>query len=138
MQVTGAQGATVTLMWNANSEPDIAGYRLLYGNAPHTYTEEIEVGNSTTVTVSNLPGGVVHYFAVKASNTAGFVSLPSNEVASTIPGQTPTPTPTATATSTATATPIPTPVGTPSRYRPQPVSDFEGHQPLDSNARSDR
>ena len=76
-------------MWNANPEPDIAGYRLYYGTAAGTYTEEIDVGNSTTATVSNLSGGIVYFFAATAYNTAGIESMPSNEVAYAAPAPSP-------------------------------------------------
>jgi hypothetical protein len=111
VQVTSGQNGAVTLMWNANQEPDIAGYRLYYGTAPHTYTRQIDVGNSTTATVSNLPGEMV-YFAVTASNTASFESMFSTEVAYAIPSQTPIPTPTGTPSATPTATASATPTGT--------------------------
>ena len=101
VQATSAQSATVTLRWDANPEPDIAGYRLYYGTASHTYTQAIDVGNSTTATVSNLPAGVI-YFALTAYNTtcwggvwagcSDFESPFSNEVAYGAPTPTPTPT----------------------------------------------
>ena len=105
-------------MWDANPEPDIAGYRLYYGTASHTYTQEIDVGNSTTATVSNLPAGVI-YFALTAYNTASVESMPANEVAYPAPSQTPTPSPAPTPTPTPTATPAPTSTPTPS---PTPTS----------------
>src|SRR5882724_2160189 len=80
--VDGASGqsATVTLAWNRNLDRDIAGYRLYYGTAPHTFTERIDVGNTVIATVSDLLGGNVYYFAVTAYNTAGVESLFSNGV----------------------------------------------------------
>src|SRR5476651_2110979 len=80
LQATSAQSATVTFMWNANPEPNIAGYRLHYGTATHTYTQVIDVGNSTTATVSGLPEGVAYFFATTASNTSGFESVFSREL----------------------------------------------------------
>lgn len=90
---TSAQSASVTLAWNANSEPNIAGYRLYYGTASHTYTQQIDVGNSTTGTVSNLSSGTTYFFAITAYNTAGVESAFSSELAYTPPLPTPTPTP---------------------------------------------
>lgn len=81
MQATSGQSAPVTLMWNPNRERDIAGYRLYYGTDPCAYTDMIDVGNTVTATVSNLPKGIVHFFAVTAYNTAGFESLYSDGVA---------------------------------------------------------
>src|SRR5258705_4057556 len=43
-----AQGATVSLAWDPNPEPDIAGYVLSYGIASGQYLGTIDVGNVTT------------------------------------------------------------------------------------------
>jgi Fibronectin type III domain len=112
VQAATAQSVTINLLWNANPEPDVAGYRLHYGTATGTYTEEIDVGNSTTVAVSNLPGQSAYFFALTAYNTAGFESLYSSEVAYAVPMPTPTPTPNPTPPPGPTPTPAPT--GTPS------------------------
>src|SRR5436189_5056710 len=107
---------SVALEWNPNPEPDIAGYRLFYGPSSGNYTQQIDVGNTTAATVSDLANGT-YFFVVKAYNTATLESPPSNEVSATV-GMSPTPTPaptgTATATPTATAahTPTPTPTST--------------------------
>ena len=108
VQVASAQ--SVTLIWNANPEPDIAGYRLHYGTASQTYTQVIDVGNSTTATLSNLASGSTYFFVVIAYNTTLMGSPPSNEVSATVGvSATPTATTTATPRATATATPSPTP-----------------------------
>ena len=70
---------SVTLSWDQNPEPDIAGYRLHYGTATGAYTETLDVGNVTTVTVSDLLDTASYFFVVTAFNTAGLESLPSNE-----------------------------------------------------------
>ena len=80
MDGASGQSAPVTLVWNRNVGRDIAGYRLYYGTAPHTFTERIDVGNAVTATVSDLSGGTVYFFAVTAYNTAGAESLFSNGV----------------------------------------------------------
>ena len=48
---------SVTLHWDQNVEPDIAGYHLLYGTTSGSYTEQIDVGNTTTATVPGLADG---------------------------------------------------------------------------------
>lgn len=73
----------VTLAWDPNSETDLAGYKLYYGNAPRTYGTIINVGNVTTFTVTGLVGVGTYYFAVTAYNTAQQESLYSNEVSQT-------------------------------------------------------
>lgn len=89
--VTSAlQAQTVNLAWNANTEPDLAGYLVLYGTSSGTYTTAVvNVGKVTSTTITNsantpLAGGVTYYFVVKAYNTAGLVSTASNEVHYTV------------------------------------------------------
>lgn len=45
---------TVTLAWDPNPEPDIVGYDVWYGTASGRYDQSVDVGNSTTATISNL------------------------------------------------------------------------------------
>ena len=80
---TKATGSA-TLQWDQNPEPDIAGYRLFYGPASGSYDQQIDVGNTTASTVSNLADGGTYFFVVTAYNTAGMQSLPSNEVSATV------------------------------------------------------
>jgi hypothetical protein len=100
----------VTLTWEPSSGPNIAGYDLLYGNSTGNYTQTINVGNTTTATLSNLTQGSTYFIVVIAYNTATLESLPSNEIAFTV-APAPTLTPTPTPTPSATATPTPPPIG---------------------------
>lgn len=77
---TLALGESVSLVWDPNSEPDLAGYRLYYGTASRTYNRTVEVSGNTSVTVDDLELGTMYYFAVTAFNTAGLESDFSNEV----------------------------------------------------------
>jgi Bacterial Ig domain len=76
--VSGYQ--SLTLSWDANQEPDVAGYILYYGDASGHYTNSIDVGNVTTTIASNLVDGVSYFFTVTAYNTSRLESAPSNEV----------------------------------------------------------
>lgn len=76
---------TVSLQWDANSEPDIAGYKVYYGTNSGVYFASIDVGNTTTTTVGNLKEGVTYYFAATAYNTSRLESDRSNEVSYTVP-----------------------------------------------------
>ncbi len=78
----------VTLAWDPNSEPDLAGYKLYYGLESGQYDEIIDVGNVTTTTVPGLDAGLTYYFVVTAYNAAGLESDPSNEVSYTVPDET--------------------------------------------------
>lgn len=77
-----AEAATVTLAWDPNSEPDIAGYKLSYGTTSGQYTTTVDVGHVTTHTLTNLAGGVTYYFVLQAYNASG-TSPYSNEVSVT-------------------------------------------------------
>ena len=50
-----------------------------YGTASGTYSQGIDVGNTTSYTVSNLIDGQTYYFAVTAYNAVGYQSVYSNE-----------------------------------------------------------
>ncbi len=80
-----ARAADVALEWDANSEPDLAGYRLHWGTTSGTYTAVKDVGKSTTALATDLLPGGTYYFAVVAYNTEQLVSLYSNEVIYTVP-----------------------------------------------------
>ena len=78
-----AHAADVTLTWDANTESDLAGYRVYQGTGsdPATVTRVQQVA-ATTATIKGLDN-TSHSFAVTAYNTAGMESAYSNIV--TIP-----------------------------------------------------
>jgi len=79
----GRAAQSVTLAWDANSEPNIAGYKLLYGTTKGEPSESVDVGNTTTAAVSNLNDGTTYFFTVTAYsiyNNTLLESQPSNEV----------------------------------------------------------
>jgi hypothetical protein len=79
--VTVANGSTqVSLAWDPNTEPQLAGYKVYVGTASGVYTTAIDVRNVTTYTVASLPPGQTYYFAVTAYDVSGFESGFSNEV----------------------------------------------------------
>jgi hypothetical protein len=70
----------VTLVWNANTEPDLAGYNIYYGVMSATYTNKLSVGLVTTNILSGLAPGVTFFCAVTAFNTSDAESEFSNEI----------------------------------------------------------
>src|SRR5450631_3548271 len=77
------RASTVTALWNANTESDIAGYKLSYGTTSGVYTTTIDVGNVTSYVVPVL-GGQTYYFVVQAYDTGGLLSAYSTEVPFTV------------------------------------------------------
>jgi hypothetical protein len=72
--------AQVTLAWDANTDPNLAGYKIHYGNAGGSYPTVVDVGNQTTCTIPNLSAGMTYYFAATAYDQSGQESGYSNEV----------------------------------------------------------
>ena len=74
----------VTVSWQANSEPDIAGYVIYYdtmsvdGVTKLTYSDSLDVGNATSRQLCGFADGT-YYFAVKAYNLFGLKSGYSQE-----------------------------------------------------------
>jgi hypothetical protein len=124
-----AISASITLAWDPSVSPNISSYLFDYGTSPNPSEtgSHINVGNVTKYTLDNIPVGIKHYFTVRAVNTSGLISLPSNEITYTIsiPTPTPTPTPIPTPTPTPTPTPSPTPIPTPTPLpnNPKVVAD---------------
>jgi hypothetical protein len=86
-----AWAVEVTLAWDANSEPDIAGYVLYAGLEPGNYVNRFDVGPATTQLVSGLTEGHTYYFAVTAYNVSGLESDPSLELAVAVSRDVPDP-----------------------------------------------
>lgn len=70
---------SVTLNWDA-SPSSVIGYRIYFGTANSSFSGVVDVGNSTTGTVSGLEGGVTYYFVVSAYDADGEVSDYSNQI----------------------------------------------------------
>jgi polysaccharide biosynthesis/export protein len=96
--ITRVVAADVTLAWDADSDPNVVGYRLHSGITSGVYTQTTEVGSALAVSVSNLVNGNTYFFVVTAYNAAAVDSAPSNEVSYTASTSTPTPPPTPTPT----------------------------------------
>jgi hypothetical protein len=75
-----ARAEQVILAWDANTETDLAGYKIHYGTASGSYTTHVDVHNITTFMVTGLSPGQTYYFAASAYDTSGSESGYSNEV----------------------------------------------------------
>jgi hypothetical protein len=67
----GTPTASVTASWSANTESDIAGYKVYYGKSSGSYTNSINVGNVTTHTITGLSTGRTYYIAISAFDKSG-------------------------------------------------------------------
>ena len=72
--------SSATLQWAANSESDLAGYKVYQGTTAGSYGPSIDVKNGTTYRPSNLQAGLTYFFAITAYDTSGNESPPSEEV----------------------------------------------------------
>lgn len=79
-----AQAATLTVTWQSNTEPDLAGYKIYYGTASGQYGVPISVDAATTsYQLTNLNPNTTYYVALTAFNLAGFESGFSDEASAT-------------------------------------------------------
>ena len=86
-----AATVNITFEWDANTETDLAGYRLYQSSSPGVYVRFVqnpstpnladEVGLVTTTSIDvEMAMGEKRYFTLSAFDTAGNESLLSNEV----------------------------------------------------------
>jgi PKD repeat protein len=80
--VTSGYARDVTLQWDPNSEPDLAGYRLFYceEGQSYDYFNPSWEGTNTTCTIYDLEENKTYYCVVRAFDTEGLESGNSNEV----------------------------------------------------------
>jgi len=81
----------VTLSWDPVTQADLAGYKIYSGFSSKDYVDELNVGNNTSWTISDLVEGETYYFATTAYDIYGNESTFSNEVFCTAPCDNPIP-----------------------------------------------
>ena len=69
-----------TIEWNENSEGDLSGYRVYWGQLSGTYTFSVDVGKNTSYVFDNIGKDTPYYIAVTALDYWGNESRYSGEV----------------------------------------------------------
>ena len=82
LTVSAPASSSVTLIWNTNTESNLAGYKVYRATASGAYGAPIATltGNITTYTAVGLEVGTTYFFVVTAYDDAGKESSVSNEV----------------------------------------------------------
>jgi len=79
--LSAIQQNSVEFTWEANTEPDLDGYKIFYGTTSGTYTDEVSVAADLTATeVTGLTAAVRYYFTITAFDEAGNESEKAAEV----------------------------------------------------------
>jgi len=73
-----------TVSWDANTESDLAGYKIYYGQNSGSYDDVVDVGNDISWVVDNLIVSATYFFVATAYDSSGNESAFSNEVSTTI------------------------------------------------------
>ncbi|MGQ0557736.1 MAG: BACON domain-containing protein [Nitrospiraceae bacterium] len=78
--------SSVMLTWNANTESDLAGYKVYRANSSGAYGAPIAAipGNTTSYIVTGLQFNATYFFVVTAYDIAGNESAYSNEVSKSV------------------------------------------------------
>ena len=74
LSATISAAGTISMQWDANTDADLAGYRVYYGNVSGNYDQSVDVGNVTSYTLNGLADCTMWYVAIKAYDTEGLES----------------------------------------------------------------
>jgi hypothetical protein len=69
-----SHAASIQLAWDANGEPDVAGYRVYFGTAANSYPNSVDAGPATEAELDGLVPGVFYYLSVTAYSSSGVES----------------------------------------------------------------
>ena len=83
--VPAAHAGQVTVAWDPNPEPEVAGYKIYYGTSPGNYTSSVDAGNATSCVISGLSDGATYFFSA--------VAYDASTTRAAFPTRSPTPSP---------------------------------------------
>ncbi|MDZ7363197.1 MAG: fibronectin type III domain-containing protein [candidate division KSB1 bacterium] len=84
LSVVSAMADSLTITWEPNTEPDLAGYFVYYGTKDRPHGHRIHVGRQTQYFIQNLKAGETYYVSVTAVDTAHNESVFLEQFAVTI------------------------------------------------------
>jgi hypothetical protein len=70
LSVVSVIADSLTITWEPNTEPDLAGYFVYYGTKDRPFGNRIDVGRQTQYFIQNLKPGETYYISVTAVDTA--------------------------------------------------------------------
>lgn len=85
LAVTPVIAADLKITWQPNSEPDLAGYFVYYGEQTGFYNYRLAVGAQPEYTIRDLKPGATYFIAVTAVDTAGNESAFSDQIRVRLP-----------------------------------------------------
>lgn len=88
LYAVAAGAAQIQVTWNANTESDLAGYKVYFGTAPGQYSTPVTV-TAPSYTFQGATDKTTYYVAVSAFDTSGNESALSDEVSIYVPDVTP-------------------------------------------------
>ena len=83
--VPAAHAGQVTVAWDANPEPEVAGYKIYYGTRSGSYTASLDAGGATSILISGLQDGATYFFSAVAYDASHNESGFSNEITYAVP-----------------------------------------------------
>jgi hypothetical protein len=83
--VPAAHAGEVTVAWDPNPEPEVAGYKIYYGTSPGSYTAFLDAGSATSIVISGLQDGATYFFSAVAYDASNNESDFSNEITYALP-----------------------------------------------------
>jgi hypothetical protein len=83
--VPAAHAGQVTVAWDPNPEPEVAGYKIYYGTTAGNYTSSLDAGSATSILISGLQDGATYFFSAVAYDASNNESGFSNEITYAVP-----------------------------------------------------
>jgi|GEM_PF-3187690 len=75
---------SLSASWSPVSDSRVAGYKIKYGTQSGSYSQSVDVGNSTNYVVPNLTEGTTYFFRVAAYDSSHVEGTPSVEVSAVV------------------------------------------------------